>query len=1760
MKRTTLALIAAIVVTAATALTMNAFINSKKTSSSDKDGHVLTSLWDSYAKAEAADLPLRQLEILSEIKKEALEHRLAWDFYDAGRRYVDVSASRNWKMRDSLETKFAAEVRQSRIPTAQFALMLDSRNFNPAEALNFLRDNAGAMKSSKNPGFYSMSFRNGNDRFPAMEYRRKHYLNDWQFAMWTLLGTCDRCNVRGSEIYAELSGYENDGYPFGALLEYAAIPSGYGCDKEQSRAELEAFAEKYRGRAVSAWAEAALMDMEFSDLEYNNAGSEAYRSLYDRCLSLLKEMKSYSGDEAEIISELSSPSRLAGRLSAKDISIMVNDGKAEIVLKNLEKVRISILKDGKTLSDTTLTNEKKSFYVADSLIYDLPAMDDGSYEIRAESGNVKYQQEFDVYRISLALRREASGLCIYAAVWDTGEPVGKADIRLYKNGNLLKEAKDFIFNGFTPLPEDIGARISRRASYELECSYKDGDGLVRSSRRVSYWHYDSSETAMEICSGKIFTDKGAYNPGERVEFKAIFFRTDYRSKAAVLPEGKPVKVELFDPEDNLISSQSLLTNEFGSVAGGFDIPTGGRNGFFSIRAKSDTGSVSATFRVDEFVLPTFDLSFDKVDRVYLPGDNLEFSGKLISYSGHSLSGAEVSFRVESWGTVLEEGRLEIGPDGSFSKEVKTDPESSWRTYTLTLTVKDNTGETQEWSETRGVAGNFSLRVSLENGLRTDGDVVLGDWADLNLIDRDEAEVLFSIGYGREITAPVNVAYSVENEKEKVVLSGNVLTGETVALDLSGLASGLYRITGEARMESASGKEYSDTVDMSLLLVRPGDNAIDAPVAEVIAVDKTDIGEGEDMELLIGNADGSPLWAFVDVFGENGKRLDGKAVALDGERAGEGSLDRLSFEYKAGYPDAVRLQVFFFRGGKSKSFSHEFRRSVASRDLPLEWTSFEDRTEPASLTRISLKTRPGIEVLAAVFDKSSETIASNHWGEFRLNDFHIPELDIQSVCGSWDYSLIIGYGRRLRTKSLGMMNVQTEAVMMDVAAPAPFPFGEEAVEEDADDAAATGSLPEVRVRENFSTTLAFLPFLRSDDEGNVSFEFKTSDKLSTFIVSLYAHDKDMCNRALRREMTVTIPLKISIVQPEYLYAGDECGLSVALSSNLEMPVSGTLTLIMTQDGKENIVRRNVNVPAGASVNEVFDINPANAGEIGLKAVFVTECGKYSDGVAVNIPVLPAVETVKEAHSAVLLAGMDKDSLLNTLRSAFVNMTSVGAAYREISIIDMIREAVPSRIEPAREDIFSLTEALYVRRLAESLGVRTDREMPDEKLLEAILACRNADGGFSWFEGMHSSPVVTAVVLERFAKLRNAGNAVPDLKSTVMYLDSLQFAGDGVLPYWRGGIDDSQYMYVRSMWPEVAFKAPSLKSDEQKKRFKSFRDNVSDYLAPSKDRGMNGYIFGKVRRLSTLMNLSASSEGIALARSWGMSPLAARKIRKSAGADVLSLLQYAVDHRDGGIYYPNLVMPFRGLLESEAYAHSMLCDLFTGYEALHPGSGTGTVADGIRIWLMLQKETQHWDTQPEFIDAVNSVMAGDDAVKSTSVLILEKAAEMPFRDVMAAGNGFGIERKFFREVVVAKSGAATGSKDLNVVELKEIKEGDNVNVGEKIISVCTIHNDENRSFVRINVPRPAGFRPVEQLSGHCGITGRRLWFWPQGYCNVKAASTEYYYDSYPEENTEIREEYFVTRPGRFVCPALVVESLYAPHYRANSAFAEMPEITL
>ncbi|MBR1869895.1 MAG: hypothetical protein IJ799_07525, partial [Bacteroidales bacterium] len=701
-----------------------------------------------------------------------------------------------------------------------------------------------------------------------------------------------------------------------------------------------------------------------------------------------------------------------------------------------------------------------------------------------------------------------------------------------------------------------------------------------------------------------------------------------------------------------------------------------------------------------------------------------------------------------------------------------------------------------------------------------------------------------------------------------------------------------------------------------------------------------------------------------------------------------------------------------------------------------------------------------------------------------------------------------------------------------------------------------------VRSDFSTSLAFEPFLRTGKDGNATLKFKTSDKLSTFIVQVYAHTKDMKNILLRQEMVVSIPVKVSVAEPQYLYKGDKYVLHATVSNVSDAPVSGSVVL-QTYSSADYLDARpyasascKVTVPAGGSVPVEFEVNPKNYDELGLKVSFADNSKTFSDAVFVSLPVYEAAQTLIEAHSAVLLAGMDKEALIKTLRSRFTGTTSNGAEYNEIDIRRMLLDAIPSKVEPEGKDILSLTEAFYVRQVADKLSSAVEKVMPDEDLLEKILVCRNADGGFGWFEGMHSSPVITAVILERFAKLRDAGlpDGGIDPEPSVKYLDRNQFIHGGSWPYWCGWLSMAQYAHVRSMYASVPFdvsRETVSEKSEYSKNFSEFKKDIKDYLIPSgKDgRGMNGQILAKARRIKTLSNLVYGEGGIALASAWGMKFGADSKMTSSIAADVASLYEYAVEHRDGGWYYPNAVMLWRGLLESELYAHSLLCALLSD-RSLSPVEGPAgegkKIADGIRIWIMLQKETQQWAGDPAYVDAINSVLSGGEDILSTKVILMSKTYRKPFSSIVSAGNGFTVERHFFKEVL--GEGGSIGRV--------EIYPGMTLKVGDKVVCEYRIWNQENRSFVKLTAPREAAFRPVDQLSGHVGWWLRPFGgiysVTPQGYRNVKADRTEYFFDVYPEENTTVSEEFFITQEGIFSAPVVTIESLYAPHYRANDAF--------
>ena len=1846
-----------------------ATIGRKKETKTDREGHVLVKLWDEYNDARSDDRPLKEAGILDEIIRKSVAGRLPWDFYDASCKWFHSVVSRNWKLGDESLARISADAAGFGSPVVDYNLalsgLLDVEIDRKWLETNVL-DNAASLKQSCCRSFYA------NDRILSSSDRYARFItdlisNDYEYLLWSLSRQSGRYGeddgVREAAEKA-LKDYLGDSYPAGTYLEYLDVLDmaggpdimGYVGDEDVCPADsmevflqrrhafLEGFACRYEGRAISLYAlEQMLVDRK-RVLDAGRSGhaglnvpeSSDYRELGNDCDAFISLLGACRGEEKRIADCLERVPALADELDSRSVGMFTDGYEVGAVFRNVDKALLELRKndeDGEIVHSAEIVNAVGSYYLPDTVKCHLPRIPDGDYVLVCRYGKDKSMLSFPVSSLSVAGRSvRDSGYGIYPAWQDSGKPVENADIEIISKGETVKTVKGFSFDGFTSVQGILDAvSAGHDGALRIRCSFTDDEGLYRRSPSLFVSENDmdtgfAGETAPRErrTEARIFKDRGAFNPGDSVQFKVVLFSHSGGKDYAVEPD-RDMNVWLAGPDGKTVAEEPLKTDTFGSAAGVFGLPEGLKGGtyYISVNVPGSSGFIArSALTLDEFVLPNYTMEFMDDSLVWFPGDTVIVRGRLSGYSGHSVSAARIGYSMESYSYGVEpvHGETTAADDGTFEIRFKAGSPSGggdrsyW--YYPSVKVTDLTGETYEWSG-RPVYVNpkMTLSASLLNEAEGYADMLPG-YADerLELMSCDTARLRFRTFSGMP-ECPVE--YSVTRDGHPV-LTGSAVTGEEVAVDLSGHPSGIYRVGAKAVYTHHDGRRLEDEYSMALLKTSVSDTAMDYGVESFIR--KIDDGS---VSALVGVGDGEQ-WFVVEVYDAAGRLLRSETVRMNGRNGSEDSVRLISCAFDGSWTDVVTMRIFGFRNGKTRTDCFTYGRAVpAVLALPLEFTRFADKTMPGTRVGISMKTLPGTECLVSVYDKSADNIRGNGWSAVRYREESPADIRVRVETGG------TGRGRygdaipfQLVEESSGVMVSRPMLRSKSIAADNAAVMDGTAVSGNAE-----GLPAEVSVRDRFDKTLAFLPLLHPDDDGDVEFDVDVTDRLSTYYVSVFAHDRCMRNAVLRKEMVVSLPVKVSVTEPRFLYEGDRYCLKASVSNASENPLSGNMELYVygSEDYRHSeplmVGKTALSVGAGSASAAEFAVDvPAGADTLGFKIVYTADMDgvSVSDAMFVPVPVLEPVQTLTEAHSSVFLPGMDKDSLKRALGAAFSGTSSAGAEYRETSLMDMLLESVPVRIEPKAKDVLSLSEAYYMGRLSSVIRagespVVTVPDKPGEtgiagwsdgKLLESILACQNSDGGFGWFEGFPSSPVITAVVLERFAMLRDRGlcpaaapadsadafdrtetPGVGQLSKAVSYLDSLRFGKE--YPLWYGGISLSQYLYLRSMYPDVAFSVTA-----GRKLMKEFASAVKDYLLPKKDRGLNDNILGKARRAAVLMSLSRP-ESKALALSFGLKRKDIRKLASSADADMLSLMEYAVQHPSGGVCFPNAVLPFRGLLESEVYAHSLLCDLLERYSeaAVSDGRhGAGKIsgpvlsekasgmADGIRLWLMLQKETQHWEADPAYLNAVTSVLDGSDAVKSALMAVMTKRYAESFDSIEAAGNEMSVERCWYRVVSGIREAdadslsmvrhAAHGepaAQDRRPVKMGggtwmiPLADGDTLNVGDRIVAQYRIWSRENRSFVQMVSPYYASLRPVDQLSGRTGgwfrpvmVSGTgasRAGITPCGYREVRSDRTVYWFDVCPEENVGFNEEFFVTQAGTFTSPAVSIECLYSPHYRAN-----------
>ncbi|MEZ4792662.1 MAG: alpha-2-macroglobulin family protein [Gelidibacter sp.] len=156
----------------------------------------------------------------------------------------------------------------------------------------------------------------------------------------------------------------------------------------------------------------------------------------------------------------------------------------------------------------------------------------------------------------------------------------------------------------------------------------------------AYYKYDNVENTRY--NSFLFTDRSIYRPGQTVYFKGIAISTT-ESKSEVRPN-LDVKAVLYNVNRELIKELPLKTNEFGSVAGEFILPSDGLTGQFSIELLAGV-SAATYFSVEEYKRPKFETKFEPVTETLKVNDSVTINGTALAYAGSTITDAKVAYRV-----------------------------------------------------------------------------------------------------------------------------------------------------------------------------------------------------------------------------------------------------------------------------------------------------------------------------------------------------------------------------------------------------------------------------------------------------------------------------------------------------------------------------------------------------------------------------------------------------------------------------------------------------------------------------------------------------------------------------------------------------------------------------------------------------------------------------------------------------------------------------------------------------------------------------------------------------------------------------------------------------------------------------------------------------------------------------------------------------------------------------------------------------------
>lgn len=241
------------------------------------------------------------------------------------------------------------------------------------------------------------------------------------------------------------------------------------------------------------------------------------------------------------------------------------------------------------------------------------------------------------------------------------------------------------------------------------------------------------------------------------------------------------------------------------------------------------------------------------------------------------------------------------------------------------------------------------------------------------------------------------------------------------------------------------------------------------------------------------------------------------------------------------------------------------------------------------------------------------------------------------------------------------------------------------------------LDDVKARQNLNETAFFYPNLKTDANGNVSFEFTTPEALTKWKLMFLAHTVDLRTAILEKDIITQKKLSVNPNYPRFLREGDELNFQTKISNLTDKTMSGAASLqILNAETNEDISKlfgidsavQNFEVKdTGNSVVSWKIKTPFNkATSIIIKVV--AKAGEYSDGEQIPVAVLSNRMMLTDAVPIFVKEGQTKTFTLQNLK----NNTS--------ATVENISNTLELKTNPVWEILFALPD------LSQNLNITSD----------------------------------------------------------------------------------------------------------------------------------------------------------------------------------------------------------------------------------------------------------------------------------------------------------------------------------------------------------------------------------------------------------------------------------------------------------------------